>query len=170
MFVLLVIGGGVGAGSETADEFLTGGAAADLVKLEAHLRMAVDDAGDDAVGIRETPVVGAAGEVGVERSEGEYGDAVVGDGLGEFERVRQCLALVHGELPSRYLVFGFGGARYPVLDSKMVSYENMDKSTKDGGNQIEYHNEDPRVLDLYERELAGRGLNSKMREFVGTRG
>ena len=72
--------------------------------------------------------------------------------------------------PSRYLVFGFGGARYPVLESKMTGYENMDKSTKDGGNQIEYLDEDPRVLDLYEQELTQRGLNSRMREFVGARG
>ncbi len=33
---------------------------------------------------------------------------------------------------SRYLVFDFGGSRYPVLDSKMWTYENMDKSEKAG--------------------------------------
>ena len=71
--------------------------------------------------------------------------------------------------PSRYLVFGFGGARYPVLDTKMTSYENMDKTTKEGGNQVEYIDEDPNILDLYERELSKRGLSSKMREFVGPR-
>ncbi|MCH7481932.1 MAG: hypothetical protein IIC95_02715 [Chloroflexi bacterium] len=70
---------------------------------------------------------------------------------------------------SRYLVFGFGGARYPVLDSKMVGYENMDRSEKDGGRQVEYEDEDPRILRLYEAELAGRGLMSKMGEFVGVR-
>ncbi len=70
---------------------------------------------------------------------------------------------------SRYLVFGFGGARYPVLDSKMVSYENMDQSEKDGGTQVEYEDEDPGVLRLYEEELAKRGLASKMGEFVGSR-
>ncbi|MEK9659098.1 MAG: hypothetical protein VW450_04050 [Chloroflexota bacterium] len=70
---------------------------------------------------------------------------------------------------SRYLVFGFGGARYPVLETKMTSYENMDKTTKDGGNQIEYQDEDPRILELYEDELAKRTLNSKMREFIRNR-
>ena len=64
---------------------------------------------------------------------------------------------------------GFGGARYPVLDSKMTSYENMDKTTKDGGNQVEYVDEDPAILALYEKELRSRNLNSKMGEFVGPR-
>jgi len=71
--------------------------------------------------------------------------------------------------PSRYLVFGFGGARYPVLDSKFTSYENMDKTTEEGGNQVEYDNEDPNIIKLYERELDKRGLKSKMGEFVGAR-
>ena len=70
---------------------------------------------------------------------------------------------------SRYLVFGFGGARYPVLDSKMEGYENMDRSEKDGGRQVEYEDEDPRIIQLYEKELADRGLKSKMGEFVGAR-
>jgi hypothetical protein len=56
-----------------------------------------------------------------------------------------------------------------VLETKMTSYENMDKTTKDGGNQIEYQDEDPRILDLYEDELAKRTLNSKMREFIRNR-
>jgi hypothetical protein len=67
------------------------------------------------------------------------------------------------------LVFGFGGARYPVLDSKFTSYENMDKTTEEGGNQVEYDNEDPNIIKLYERELDKRGLKSKMGEFVGAR-
>jgi quercetin dioxygenase-like cupin family protein len=71
--------------------------------------------------------------------------------------------------PSRYLVFDFGGARYPVLETKMWTYENMDNSAKNGGMQIEYEDEDPRILELYENELAKRGLGSKMREFIKNR-
>ncbi len=67
--------------------------------------------------------------------------------------------------PSRYLALGFGGVRYPVLDSKRANYENMDVSTEEGGNQIEYENEDPRIHELYERELAKRGIQSRMREY-----
>jgi hypothetical protein len=45
----------------------------------------------------------------------------------------------------------------------------MDKTQEEGGNQVEYQDEDPRILDLYEKELSTRKLNSKMREFVGPR-
>ena len=45
----------------------------------------------------------------------------------------------------------------------------MDKTTKDGGNQVEYVDEDPAILALYEKELSSRNLNSKMGEFVGPR-
>ena len=41
-------------------------------------------------------------------------------------------------------------------------YENMDKPTTEGGNQIEYEDEDPRVLELYERECARHGVESRM--------
>ncbi len=71
--------------------------------------------------------------------------------------------------PSRYLALGFGGVRYPVLDSKRANYENMDVSTEDGGNQVEYEDEDPRIHALYEAELAKRGIQSRMREFLGAR-
>jgi hypothetical protein len=70
---------------------------------------------------------------------------------------------------SRYLVFDFGGSRYPVLDSKMWTYENMDVSAKDGGMQIEYEDEDPRIQSLYEDELSTRGLKSRMEEFIKPR-
>ncbi|HEY3116547.1 MAG TPA: hypothetical protein VGK54_07395 [Chloroflexota bacterium] len=72
-------------------------------------------------------------------------------------------------VPSRYLALGFGGVRYPVLPSKMSEYENMDKSREEGGRQVEYEDEDPRILGLYERELAEEGVQSRMREFVGAR-
>jgi quercetin dioxygenase-like cupin family protein len=71
--------------------------------------------------------------------------------------------------PSRYFVIGFGGVRYPVLDTKREGYEGMDKSQEDGGRQVEYENEDPRILELYEAELAKRGIQSRMREYITNR-
>ncbi len=64
--------------------------------------------------------------------------------------------------PSRYLALGFGGVRYPVLESKRKIYEQMDKSQSEGGIQIEYEDEDPEIRVLYERELAKVGLESRM--------
>jgi len=42
----------------------------------------------------------------------------------------------------------------------------MDKSVKEGGMQIEYEDEDPSILTLYERELAQRGITSRMRDII----
>jgi hypothetical protein len=59
--------------------------------------------------------------------------------------------------------------RYPVLDSYRTNYEGMDKNKAEGGIQVEYEDEDPRILDLYEKELAKRGIESRMREFIKNR-
>lgn len=74
--------------------------------------------------------------------------------------------------PSRYLVMvGVNGSRYPVLESRRRDDEirRVDKSLKDGGRQIEYADEDPRILELFESELAKHGQSSKMRQMVGAR-
>ena len=42
-------------------------------------------------------------------------------------------------------------------------------SVKEGGNQVEYEDEDPRILELYERECAQNGVTSRMRELVHVR-
>ena len=68
---------------------------------------------------------------------------------------------------SRYLALAFGGVRYPVLESKTKNYETMDQSDKKGGMQKEYEDEDPRIFDLYTRELAKHGLTPDMEEWVG---
>jgi gentisate 1,2-dioxygenase len=67
---------------------------------------------------------------------------------------------------SRYLALIFGGARYFISTAGKKLYENMDKSVKDGGNQIEYEDEDLRILDLYETELAKQGVTSRMRDLI----
>src|SRR5207245_909754 len=68
---------------------------------------------------------------------------------------------------SRYLALAFGGVRYPVLESKTKNYETMDQSDKNGGMQKEYEDEDPRIFELYTRELAKNGLTPDMEEWVG---
>jgi len=68
--------------------------------------------------------------------------------------------------PARYLAIAFGSLRYPTLADKKATWLGMDVSVKDGGRQVEYEDEDPRVLRLYEEELRTHGVTSKMREFV----
>ena len=68
---------------------------------------------------------------------------------------------------SRYLALLFGGGRYfTTSEYKKTTSETMDKSVKDGGDQMEYEDEDPNVLRLYEQELAKRSIESKMHQFM----
>jgi gentisate 1,2-dioxygenase len=64
--------------------------------------------------------------------------------------------------PARYLAIAFGGLRYPTLADKRATFMGMDVSVKDGGRQIEYEDEDPRIRRIYEDELRARGLASGM--------
>jgi quercetin dioxygenase-like cupin family protein len=73
--------------------------------------------------------------------------------------------------PARYLVFGpFSNRRYRVLETLGTSAKAADVadvSAKQGGIQVEYEDEDPRILELFERECAKHGVQSRMREFLG---
>src|SRR6266404_6893128 len=64
--------------------------------------------------------------------------------------------------PARYLAVAFGGLRYPTLADKRATFMGMDVSVKEGGRQIEYEDEDPRIRQIYEDELRTRGIPSRM--------
>ncbi|HEY6957221.1 MAG TPA: cupin domain-containing protein [Candidatus Limnocylindria bacterium] len=68
--------------------------------------------------------------------------------------------------PARYLAIAFGGLRYPTLGDKRKTFSGMDVSVKDGGRQIEYEDEDPRIRRIYENELRANGVASKMDEVL----
>jgi gentisate 1,2-dioxygenase len=59
-----------------------------------------------------------------------------------------------GPTPARYLALH--KARLSTLDSR------VDVSLKEGGNQIEYEDEDPYVGDLFQNELTKRGVENRM--------
>jgi mannose-6-phosphate isomerase-like protein (cupin superfamily) len=66
--------------------------------------------------------------------------------------------------PARYLAIAFGSLRYPTVADKLATWMGMDVSVKEGGRQIEYEDEDPRIRQMYERELQRRGIRSRMSE------
>jgi uncharacterized RmlC-like cupin family protein len=70
--------------------------------------------------------------------------------------------------PARYLAVAFGGLRYPTLTDKRKTFTGMDVSVKEGGRQIEYEDEDPRIREIYEAELRKRGVSSRMNEVFAT--
>ena len=56
----------------------------------------------------------------------------------------------------------FGNLRYPFTASKRATFTGMDVSVKSGGRQIEYEDEDPRIRQLFEAELAKMGVECRM--------
>jgi hypothetical protein len=68
--------------------------------------------------------------------------------------------------PARYLAVAFGGLRYPFAEDKKKTFLGMDVSIKDGGRQVEYEDQDPRVHQMYADELARFGIAPRMDEFL----
>lgn len=64
--------------------------------------------------------------------------------------------------PSRYLAVAFGGLRYPFTQERRQHFLGVDKSVSEGGRQIDYEDEDPRIRELYEKELAMAALTCAM--------
>ena len=65
--------------------------------------------------------------------------------------------------PARYLAIALGSMRYPFVESKRKLFGGgVDTSVEDGGNQIEYTNQDPRIHEIYLKELAKTGVDSRM--------
>ena len=56
----------------------------------------------------------------------------------------------------------WGSKKFPVFRDWGV-----DKSVKEGGDQIEYYDEDPAIRELFAKELAANGGVSKMDAFFG---
>ena len=69
--------------------------------------------------------------------------------------------------PARYLAIALGSQRYPFVESKRKHFDTgVDTSLKDGGNQIEYEDQDPRIHRIYLEELRKNGVVSGMGTFV----
>jgi len=68
--------------------------------------------------------------------------------------------------PARYLAVAMGSLRYPFTADKKRVFMGMDVSVKDGGCQIEYQDQDPRIHKIYLQELAKHGVTSGMGKFV----
>jgi mannose-6-phosphate isomerase-like protein (cupin superfamily) len=64
--------------------------------------------------------------------------------------------------PARYLAVSLGSHRYPVLARKVARKQEPERSIKDGGLQIDYADQDPRIHALWLAELAKTGVPSRM--------
>ena len=68
--------------------------------------------------------------------------------------------------PARYLAIAYGSLRYPFTAQKRHVFMGMDVSVNDGGCQIEYEDQDPRIHKIYLEELAKHGVKSGMAPFI----
>ena len=69
--------------------------------------------------------------------------------------------------PARYLAVGLGSKRYPVIQVRRAGSEGQrtDVSIKEGGRQIEYEDQDPRIHRIFLEELRRTGVESRMGKF-----
>ncbi|HZS64507.1 MAG TPA: hypothetical protein VFA53_08435 [Xanthobacteraceae bacterium] len=70
--------------------------------------------------------------------------------------------------PARYLALGFGSKRYPIVLERRLGSEGRrsDVSIKDGGAQIEYADQDPRLHAIWLEEIAKTGVKSQMGKYI----
>ncbi len=67
-----------------------------------------------------------------------------------------------GKEPDRYLALHGRMSRKYKSGLKVWK---VDKNIKEGGDQIEYEDEDPMIQKMFEEELAKRGIQSQMPKF-----
>ena len=75
--------------------------------------------------------------------------------------------------PARYLATGVGGLRYPLTRAKRRSLMGLSPdekgavstSIKEGGDQVEYEDQDPRIHRLWLSEMEKNGVTPKMDMF-----
>jgi hypothetical protein len=72
--------------------------------------------------------------------------------------------------PARYLAIGFGSILYPYTMQMRKIFLGSDVDLKQGGNQIEYEDQDPRIHRIYLNELAKSGAKSAMGTFIDESG
>jgi hypothetical protein len=81
-----------------------------------------------------------------------------------------------GPQPARYLATAVGGLRYPTTQANRISLLGaggddlpaVSKSVKDGGDQIEYEDQDPRIHRIWLEDMRKNGAPPKMEKFVAT--
>ena len=70
-----------------------------------------------------------------------------------------------GSEPARYLAVSLGSHRYPVLARKVERKNKPEASVNEGGIQINYEDQDPRIHKIWLQELAKTGMSSKMGKY-----
>lgn len=64
--------------------------------------------------------------------------------------------------PARYMATALGNSRYPFTEKNRQGKLGVDVSLKEGGLQIEFEDQDPRIHEMYLEALAKNGVVCKM--------
>ena len=103
------------------------------------------------------------GEIGSPMSDGAPTPLAL-DGMAAFRGPCGTVRLIRNHEDRNAI--GHGSVRYPYTQNMWKVYRGVDKDVKDGGNQIEYGDQDPRVHQIFRDELARKGIASRMRAFA----
>ena len=68
--------------------------------------------------------------------------------------------------PARYVPIACGSTRYPLTQAKKNVTLGVDVSVQQGGCQIEYEDQDPRIHQIFLDELAKNGVESLMGDYI----
>jgi quercetin dioxygenase-like cupin family protein len=68
--------------------------------------------------------------------------------------------------PARYLAVALGSMKYPFLALRRKQLLGSDVNVGEGGGQIEYADQDPRIHALYLSELEKNGVRSRMGAYI----
>ncbi len=68
--------------------------------------------------------------------------------------------------PSRYLAVALGSLRYPLTAEKRDLFSGVDVNVRDGGRQVEYGDQDPRIHRIYLAELDKNNVESGMGDYI----
>jgi mannose-6-phosphate isomerase-like protein (cupin superfamily) len=68
-------------------------------------------------------------------------------------------------VPARYLAMSWGSIRYPLMQAKKDLRNNVDVDVSEGGRQINYEDQDPRVHRMFLEELARNRVRSRMGKY-----
>lgn len=73
-----------------------------------------------------------------------------------------------GPTPARYLAIRWGSTKWRV--THYLDHRGIDRSAREGGNQIEYQDQDPRIHRLFAERCRANGVTVQMGEFVAPAG
>jgi quercetin dioxygenase-like cupin family protein len=80
-------------------------------------------------------------------------------------------------VPARYFAVGMGSLRYPLTEARRREFigkggkkQAMSLDVKEGGDQIEYEDQDPRIHPMWLEAMRERGLEPRMEKFFPTGG